>query len=125
MRKEQDGAARLSRGAEGVAGAVLFSANLKTVSGGKRGGPLNKIHRLPEIAAPLNTILELARPEAFFACIALREGVGKRVFGLAARWRRRRYARRCRGARGVGRGHRAGRRQIHRHALGACRSVWS
>src|SRR5712671_501841 len=62
-------------GAEGVADAVLFAANLNTVSGGKRGGPLNKIHRLPEIAAPLNTILELARPEAFFACIALREGV--------------------------------------------------
>jgi hypothetical protein len=76
MRKEQDGAARLSRGAEGVADAVLFAANLNTVSGGKRGGPLNKTHKLPEIAAPLNTILELARPEAFFACIALREGVG-------------------------------------------------
>jgi len=35
MRKEQDGAARLSRGAEGVADAVLFAANLNTVSGGQ------------------------------------------------------------------------------------------
>jgi hypothetical protein len=36
---------------------------------------------------------------------------------------RRRYARRCRGARGVSRCHRAGRCQIHRHALGASRCV--
>jgi hypothetical protein len=70
MEKEQDGAARLSRGAEGVADAVLFAANLNTVSGGKRGGPLNKTHRLPEGTPPLNSILELARPEAFLACIA-------------------------------------------------------
>jgi len=35
MRKEQDGAARLSRGAEGAAGTVLFAANLNTASGGQ------------------------------------------------------------------------------------------
>ena len=80
--KEQDGAARLNRGAEGVADAVLFAANLNTASGGKRGGPLNKTHRLPERPPPLNSILEMARPEALLARIALREGVGKRVFGF-------------------------------------------
>ena len=42
---------------------------------------------------------------------------------LAARWRCRRYARRCRCAGGVGRCHRAGRCQVHRHALGAGRRV--
>jgi hypothetical protein len=70
MEKEQDGAARLSRGAEGVADAVLFAANLNTVSGGKRGAAAQQTHRLPEGTPPLNSILELARPEAFLACIA-------------------------------------------------------
>ena len=79
MRKEQDGAARLSRGAEGVADAVLFAANLNTVSGGKRGGPLNKTHRLRERPPPLNSILELARPEAYRF---LREGAGKQSSSL-------------------------------------------
>jgi hypothetical protein len=41
MEKEQDGAARLSRGAEGVADAVLFAANLNTVSGASAVGPLH------------------------------------------------------------------------------------
>src|SRR5216683_394861 len=45
-------------------------------------GPLNKTHRLPERATPLNSILEMARPEALLASIALREGVGERVFGF-------------------------------------------
>ena len=67
MGKEQNGAARLSRGAEGVADAVLSAANLNTASGGKRGGPLKKTHSLPELSAPLNSILELARPEALLA----------------------------------------------------------
>jgi hypothetical protein len=80
--KEQNGAARLTRGAEGVAGAVLFAANLNTASGGKRGGPLNKTHSLPERPPPLNSILEMARPEAFLAHIALRERDGKRDLTL-------------------------------------------
>ena len=58
---------------------VLIAANLNTASGGKRGGPLNKTHRLAEGLPPLNSILETARPEAR---IALRAGVGKRVFGF-------------------------------------------
>jgi hypothetical protein len=70
------------RGAEGVADAVLIAANLNTASGGKRGGPLNKTHRLPEGPPPLNSILETARPEALLARIALQAGVGKRVFGF-------------------------------------------
>ena len=64
------------RGAGGVADAVLIAANLNTASGGKRGGPLNKTHRLPAGPPPLNSILETARPEAH---IALRAGVGKWV----------------------------------------------
>jgi len=79
MEKSRDGAARLGSGAGGVADAVLIAANLNTASGGKRGGPLNKTHRLPEGPPPLNSILETARPEAH---IALRAGVGKRVFGF-------------------------------------------
>jgi hypothetical protein len=67
------------RGAGGVADAVLIAANLNTASGGKRGGPLNEIHRLPARPLPLNSILETTRPEAR---IALRAGVGKRVFGF-------------------------------------------
>ena len=62
-----------------MADAVLIAANLNTASGGKRGGPLNKTHRLPEGPPPLNSILETARPEAR---IALSAGVGKRVFGF-------------------------------------------
>jgi hypothetical protein len=67
------------RGAGGAADAVLIAANLNTASGGKRGGPLDKTHRLPEGPLPLNSILETARPEAR---IALRAGFGKRVFGF-------------------------------------------
>jgi hypothetical protein len=78
--KEEDGAARLGSGAGGVADAVLIAANLNTASGGKRGGPLNKTHRLPEGPPPLNSILETARPEAH---IALRADVGKWVSALS------------------------------------------
>jgi len=66
------------RGAEGVADAVLIAANLNTASGGKRGGPLNKTHRLPEGPPPLNSILKTAWLEARIALA----GVGKRVFGF-------------------------------------------
>jgi hypothetical protein len=45
------------------------------------------------------------------------------VIPSAARWWRGRYARRCRGARGVGRCHRARRCHIRRHALGAGRRI--
>jgi len=62
-----------------VADAVLIAANLNTASGGKRGGPLKRTHRLPEGPPPLNSILETTRPEAR---MALPAGVGKRVFGF-------------------------------------------
>ena len=127
--KEPDSARPISFGGLRGGGRRPLCGHLDTASGGKRGGPLAEKHRREKPAAPLNRVLKSTCRSRLPRCGIRRIGRFARgrweaSFPSAARRRwSRRYARRCCGARGIGRRHRARRCQIHRHALGASRRI--